>query len=424
MLPGGIRVISETVPTALTTSLGLWFEVGSRDEDASQSGASHFLEHLLFKGTKTRNAMEIAESFDRVGADNNAATSKEFTYYWARFVDSELPAMLDVLVDMVSASVLEAKDVEVERGVILDELAMSDDTPTDVVQEAFARTIYGNSPLGRPVGGSPETVRQMGPDTIRDLYKRTYSPSTMVVAAAGKVDHEQLCDLVLRAVQKASWGWQEETKPAPRRYRNAEDPPAWFREEAPGFLADDVEWDRETVINRDVEQGHIIVGGPWLPAEHRLLPVSALTLNLLGGGMASRFFQEIREKRGLAYSTYAFASSYADAGNFALYAGTAPTNLAEAEKLLWAEVENLAEEGPTEGELERVKGQLRGLATLELESMNARMVRLARSELSGKFYTVEDVLERFSKVSAQDVALLSKLLLHSPRSSAVVTARG
>ncbi len=424
VLPGGVRVISEAVPTALSASVGIWFEVGSRDETGAEGGVSHFLEHLLFKGTATRDALQIAEAFDRVGAESNAATSKEFTYYWSHMVAADLPVLLPVLMDMVTSSLIADEAVDVERTVILDELAMSDDTPTDVAAETFARAVYGGGPLGRPVGGTAPTVEAITAETIRGRYQARYNAPRMVVAAAGAVSHSELCDLVLQGAQQAGWLDDPERAPAPRRPRTDADPFTPLGLDPGGMISRDETWQRDLVVNRDVEQAHIIVGGPWLSVQHRLAPVSSVTLTLLGGSMSSRLFQEIRERRGLAYSTFAYSSAYADAGNFALYAGTAPKNLEQVETLLWGEVERLAQDGPMEDELDRIKGQSRGALTLDLENMGSRMVRLARAELGGRYVTVDDVLERIDRVSGEDVQLLSALMLEAPRASAVVTDRG
>lgn len=412
MLPGGIRLITQQVPGALSTSLGMWFSVGSRDEGPGEGGVSHFLEHLLFKGTPTRSSFDIAEAFDAVGADSNAATTKESTYYWAHMVASDLPELLPVLTDMVSDSVISDGDVEVERGVILDELAMSEDSPGEVAADAFSRAIYGNSDLGRPIGGTSASVADMAPQTIRDLYHRRYSTSDLVVSAAGGVDHEELAERLLAALNRSAWAHLLDDNPHPQRRNNR-------LHDFSGALEP---FETQIIIKRDIEQSHTVVGGPWLPALDPAAPASAVTLSLLGGGMSSRLFQEIREKRGLAYTTYAFTGAYSGAGHFGMYAGCAPKNLEEVQKVMWGEVERLAEEGPTDAELKRTKGQMRGGVTLGLEDMGSRMSRLARAEMFGELVSVTDALARVDAVGPEDVKEMATQMAEAPRSTAIVTS--
>lgn len=413
LLPGGVRLVTENLPGALSTSLGLWIAVGSRDEGPGEGGVSHFLEHLLFKGTSKRTAFDIGEAFDEVGAESNAATTKEYTYYWSHMVASDLPALLPVLTDMVADSTISDEDVEVERGVILDELAMSDDTPAEVVGEAFAKAVYGETDLGRPVGGTAQSVGEMSPEVIRDLYRRRYGPSELIVSAAGAVDHEELKDRLLDALSSTSWGdLLGEEREAKRRARHI------------GGNREEESFNRSVHLTRDIEQAHVVVGGQWLPALDPRGPVSAVTLNLLGGGVSSRLFQEIREKRGLAYTTYAFASTYSNTGHFGMYAGCAPKNMAEVEKVMWGELEKLAEQGPTPQELARARGQMRGGVTLNLEDSGSRMSRLARAEMVGEMVTVEDALARVDAVHAEDIKEMAAAMVAQDRSSAIVTSRG
>ncbi len=410
ILPGGVRLITQEVPGALSVAISLGVAVGSRDETPQEGGISHFLEHLLFKGTRARSAFQIAQSFDKVGAESNASTAKESTFYWAHMVADDLPRLLPVLVDMVSDSIIAEEDVKVEMGVILDELAMSEDTPHEVVSEAFARAVYGDSGLGRPVGGTTESVRSQSAKTIRRLYLDRYRPDTLVVSAAGSVDHDELADQLNALLSGSSWGGQlgSSTPPAPRRQGT------WLRQDgAPATI----------VLERDVEQALIISGGPWLPALDPGMYASAVTLNVLGGGMSSRLFQEIRERRGLAYSTYAFAGAHVGAGQFGLFAGCSPAHIGEVRDVMWAEVEKLAAHGPTEEELARVKGQVRGATTLRLEEMTSRMWRLAEAELMGQIVTVTDAIARIDGVEARDVQEMAARMVAAPRREAVVTAK-
>ncbi len=412
LLPGGIRLITQDMPGAMSTSVGMWFSVGSRDEGPGEGGVSHFLEHLLFKGTKKRTSFQIAEAFDGVGADSNAATTKEFTYYWSHMVASDLPELLPVLADMVADSVISDEDVEVERGVILDELAMSEDSPAEVAADAFSRAIYGNSDLGRPIGGTSRSVQDLDPQTIRDLYRRRYSTSDLVVSAAGKVSHEELTDRLLEALSSSAWADLLEENPRSQRRNNR----------AHDFSGALEPFEKRLLIQRDIEQAHTVVGGPWLPALDPAATASGVTLSLLGGGMSSRLFQEIREKRGLAYTTYAFAGAYSGAGHFGMYAGCAPRNLEEVQKVMWGEVEKLAEHGPTDAELKRTKGQMRGAVTLGLEDTGSRMSRLARAEMVGELTSVSDALARVEAVGPQDVKEIATRMAQAERSTAIVTS--
>ncbi len=410
ILPGGVRLITQELPGALSASVGLWVAVGSRDEGVGEGGISHFLEHLLFKGTRRRSAFEIAEAFDARGAESNAATTKEATFYWSHMVASDLPTLLPVLVDMVTDSVISDKDVNVERGVILDELAMSEDSPMEVTAEAFARAVFGNTELGRPIGGTKASVAEMPAERIRDLYHRTYSTSDLVVSVSGAVDHEEVSGLLLGALAESPWASLLDHQVVPTR-----------RTPSAQMTAPSTDHARHLRVQRPLEQAHLMVGGPWLRALDPAAPASSVTLNLLGGGMSSRLFQEIREKRGLAYSTYAYASTYSDAGSFALYAGCAPKNLEEVRKVMWGEVEKLADHGPSMKELARSKGQIRGGVTLNLEDTVSRMSRLARAELVGQITSVSDALARIDAVHVEDVKEMARRMLESERTSAIVS---
>lgn len=408
ILPGGVRLITQQIPGALSASLGLWVAAGSRDERPGEGGISHFLEHLLFKGTQRRTALEIAESFDARGAESNAATRKESTCYWSHMVADDLPDLLPVLVDMVTDSTITDEDVEVERGVILDELAMSEDTPPEVAGEAFARAVFGDEELGRPIGGTKESVQAMTPGKIRELYHRAYTGSDLVVSVAGAVDHDEVASRVLDALNRSPWKSQLTSDRAAAR-RSA-------RESQVG----DPTHPRHLRLTRSIEQSQIIVGGPWLRLLDPAGPASSVALAILGGGMSSRLFQEIREKRGLAYSTYAFGGAYADTGNFAMYAGCAPDKVDEVQKVMWGEVEKLAEAGPTTAELRRAKGQIRGGVTLNLEDTASRMSRLAHAEMVGELVPLAESLARIDAVQEEDVREMAEKMVSVDRASAIV----
>lgn len=412
ILPGGVRLITQEIPGALSASVGLWVAVGSRDEGAGEGGISHFLEHLLFKGTRRRSALEIAESFDAVGAESNAATRKESTCYWSHMVASDLPELLPILVDMVTDSVITDEDVDVERGVILDELAMSEDTPPEVAGEAFARAVFGDGELGRPVGGTKESVQNMAPERIRELYHRAYSSADLVVSVAGAVGHDDLHRRVLEALSASPWETQLTADRLPTRRPDS----------APQARVD--AHSRHLRLARPIEQSQVVVGGPWLRSLDPAGPASSVTLAILGGGMSSRLFQEIREKRGLAYSTYAFGAAYADTGNFAMYAGCSPDKVDEVQKVMWGEVEKLATAGPSAKELQRAKGQIRGGVTLNLEDTASRMSRLAHAELVGELIPLADSLARIDAVQEEDVREMATRMINAERASAIVGPDG
>jgi predicted Zn-dependent peptidase len=405
VLPGGVRVLTEHMPGLRSATVGAWVGVGSRDESDGHHGSTHFLEHLLFKGTVRRSAMDIAEAFDEVGGEANAATGKEHTCYYARVLDSDLPMAVDVITDMVTSARLDTDELETERGVILEELAMNDDDPSDVVHEQFATAVLGGHPLGRPIGGTPDTIRAVPRAAVWEHYREHYRSSTLVVTAAGGVDHDALCEQVAKALADGGWDLTSDATPLGRR--GADDVVG-------GIPVEGV----ELTTHRVTEQANVIVGGTGLTAtDPRRFTLSVLNA-VLGGGMSSRLFQEIREKRGLAYSTYSFASGHADTGIFGVYAGCAPGKVDEVTALLVSEWERLADGGITAGELRRSIGQLSGGMVLGMEDTGSRMSRLGKSELvHGELLTLDETLDRIRSVTAADVQSLAADLASRPRST-------
>ena len=340
VLPGGVRVLTEHMPGQRSATVGAWIGVGSRDETDGHFGSTHFLEHLLFKGTARRSAMDIAEAFDAVGGEANASTGKEHTCYYARVLDSDLPMAVDVISDMVTSARLDADELETERGVILEELAMNDDDPTDVVHEQFSAVVLGDHPLGRPIGGTPETINAVPRDAVWDHYRWNYRPETLVVTAAGGIDHDKLVQQVTQALTDG--GWDLDAAVAPRDRRAATEDRRACREAGAEL----------TVHGRSSRPT-----SSWAPpgiaaTDDRRFALSVLNA-VLGGGMSSRLFQEIREKRGLAYSTYSFASAHGGVGTFGLYAGCAAAKADQVTELLVEELERFANDGITESELAR-----------------------------------------------------------------------
>jgi predicted Zn-dependent peptidase len=403
VLPGGLRVLSESVPGVRSVAFGIWVGVGSRDETPSLSGASHYLEHLLFKGTRRRDALSIAAEIDEVGGELNAFTAKEYTCYYARVLDNDLPIAVDVVVDMVTSSLLASREVDNERGVILEEIAMHDDDPGDAVHDLFAGLVWPTVPLGRPVLGSVESIQAMSRTSIAGYYKRRYRADQLVVAAAGNVDHADLVRRVRRAFADVVVD-DDRTPSAPR-----------VGGRTPAFELG------TAVLSRPTEQANLVLGAPGLSrADQRRFALGVLN-TALGGGMSSRLFQEVREKRGLAYSVYSFTSHYADTGTIGVYAGCHPRRAADVAELCREQLALVAAAGLTSDELERGKGQMRGGLVLGLEDTGSRMTRLGKGELVyGELMTVEEILASIDAVTLDDTRSLAAELLSNPLSLAVV----
>jgi len=405
ILPRGVRIITQHVPATRSAAIGLCVPVGSRDESPVHAGATHFLEHLLFKGTPTMSALDIAVAFDAVGGETNAETDKEHTQYYARVRDADVDMALSVLTDMVTSSSLVPDAFDVEKGVILDELAMAKDSPLDAVHEAFAAAVFGDTTLGKPVGGTPEAIRAVSRDDVWEHYQSHYGPDRLIVSVAGNVEHDHIVDLVAASLDRAGWrGDEGGLGPAPRR------------DTTPAQLAQPTVQER----HRDVEQAHVIVGCPALQVGDDRIPAMSVLLSILGGSMSSRLFQEIREKRGLAYTTYAFNMRYSNAGAFGMYAGTSPAHVEQVEQLMNEQLQALASDGPTEEEIVRVRGHVRGAIALGLEDNLSRMGRLSNAELTGTYFTVDQGLARINAVTQEDVRALAAELVNAEQGRAVV----
>ncbi|WP_374112029.1 M16 family metallopeptidase [Pseudonocardia sp. TRM90224] len=405
-LPGGLRVLTETVPGVRSVSIGIWIGVGSRDEAPAQAGAAHYLEHLLFKGTRRRTAVAIAEEFDAVGGELNAFTAKEHTCYYAHVLDTDLPLAIDVLADVVTDAVLAPTDVEVERGVVLEEIAMRDDDPEDLLGELFDEALFGAHPLGRPVLGSEESVRGISRTTLHDFWRGLYTTPRMVVAVAGNVTHHQVVELVGLALHDA----------AVRAGAGAA--PVGPRRPAPATLE---VGPRLVLRGEDTEQAHLLIGAQGISRHDPRRSVLSVLNTALGGGPSSRLFQQVREQRGLAYSVYSTVASYADAGSVAVYAGCAPERLDETAAVVRAVLAEVAADGLTPAEVTRAQGNLRGGLVLGLEDTPSRMNRLGRSELDhGRQRSIAESLDRISAVTVEQVAELARELLAAPLTAAVV----
>jgi predicted Zn-dependent peptidase len=414
VLPGGLRVVTEFLPAVRSVALGIWVGVGSRDEDESHAGATHYLEHLLFKGTRKRTALEISAEMDAVGGEMNAFTAKEYTCYYARVLDVDLPLAIDVLSDMVTSSLIEPKDVDAERNVVLEEIAMNEDDPSDSVHEAFTTQLFGDTPLGRPILGTVESINALTRDQIFEHYRDRYTPPHVVVAAAGNLDH----DAVVAGIQAAfgqvltDFANSGGSQPAPPRLRDAGGLWEGYGPAAGSGL---------TLVSRPIEQANLVLGCEGLArTDERRFALGVLNA-ALGGGMSSRLFQEVREKRGLAYSVYSFASQHADTGLWGIYAGCLPSKADEVLSICSAEVAKVIESGLTDAELERGKGQVRGGIVLGLEDPSSRMTRLGKSELVYPgLEPVDDVLAAIDAVTHDDIRAIASEILTRPKVLAVV----
>ena len=393
---------TEEVKGALSISAGVWVGVGARDEPEHLSGVSHFLEHLLFKGTATRSAREISQTVDRVGGDINAFTTKEYTCYYARVLDQDLPLAIDVVCDVVVDALIRPEDVEAERGVILEEIAMNDDDPGDLVHDEFAAAIFGDSPLGRPILGTAQTIEAISRNSINSFYRRRYRPEGMVVAAAGNLEHEQVVALVRRAFADVldDSCVPESARTAPRRR---------------------LSFAGVQLTTRPTEQAHLVLGVPGIRrGDPRRYALSVMTA-AFGGGMSSRLFQEVREKRGLAYSVYAYAQGFAESGLMGIYVGCLPAKVDTALDVCRTEIARLIRDGLTDEELVRGKGQVKGATVLGQEDTGARMTRIAKSELhDDPLLSLDDLLAQVDAVSMADVVEVTRDLLEQPTTLAII----
>ncbi|WP_309229828.1 pitrilysin family protein [Blastococcus sp. TML/M2B] len=403
-LPGGLRVLTETMPGVLSATVGIWVDVGSRDETPGVAGASHFLEHLLFKGTTSRSALEIATAMDAVGGEMNAFTAKEHTCFYANVLASDLPLAVGLLADLVTDATNTAADLESERTVVLEEIAMRDDEPADAVHDLFSETLFGDdTPLGRSVLGTVESIEGLSRDDVDGWYRTRYAAPSMVVTAAGRVDHQQVLELVSAAFGDRLGG---DGVPAPLRLGE----PGVEQPARPTGL-----------ISRRTEQTHLLLGAPGLGRLDDRRYAAAVLDAAVGGGMSSRLFQEIREKRGLVYSVGSALGHYAGTGTFSVYAGCSKKRVPEVLRLIRAGLDGVAADGLTAEEVARARGQLKGGMVLGLEDTGSRMSRLGKSELSyGEYLPVREVLARLDAVDEQQVREVATELFGRPTCLAVV----
>jgi predicted Zn-dependent peptidase len=398
VLDNGIRIISQEMPDHRSVSLGIWVENGSRHESARENGISHFIEHLLFKGTERRSAAQIAEEMDAVGGVLNAFTAKEHTCYYAKVLDEDLPLAIDLLTDIFLHSVFDSDEIERERSVILQEISQAEDTPDDYVHDLFSRDFYRDHPLARPICGSVETVSTFGRQDFLTFFNSRYRPRRVVVSAAGHLRHEELVEAINEKLGAVS------------------DPGYDGRSASPD--GDGAPEMRSGIFqhNKSLEQVHLCLGMPGLHQTHPQRYASYVLNTLLGGGMSSRLFQEIREKRGKAYSVYSFASLYKDVGYVGVYAGTSLESVEEVVELILEELQQLAAGNITEEEIRRTRGQLVGSMMLGLESTDSWMSHIARNEIYfGESITTDEICRGIRAVSRDTVVDLASTLFRSQR---------
>jgi predicted Zn-dependent peptidase len=404
VLPGGLRVVTEFLPAVRSVALGIWVGVGSRDEDLPHAGATHYLEHLLFKGTSRRTALDISAEMDTVGGEMNAFTAKEYTCYYARVLDENLPLAVDILSDMVTSSLITPKDVDAERNVVLEEIAMNEDDPSDTVHEAFSAKLFGDTPLGRPILGTVDSINAITREQIYEHYRARYTAEHLVVAAAGNLDHDRVVELVLAAFGPAL---SAKAEPAPPRLN--------------GDHTADKQGTGIQLVSRGIEQANLVLGCDALArTDDRRFALSVLNA-AFGGGMSSRLFQEVREKRGLAYSVYSFSAQHADTGMWGIYVGCLPSKADEVLSICVDEIAKVAEGGLSDAELARGKGQVRGGIVLGLEDPSSRMSRLGKAELVyPKLEPVDEVLAAIEAVTHDDIRAIAAEVLTRPKALAVV----
>jgi predicted Zn-dependent peptidase len=393
-LPSGGRVVTERVEGVRSIALGFWIRTGSRDEREEQAGLSHFLEHLLFKGTDRFSSLEIDEFFDGIGAEVNAGTGKETTSVYSRFLDRHLDGAFDVLADMVLRP--SYPDIDSEREVVIEEIAMYEDEPSDKVHDVLAGAIFGEHPLGRPIIGRAEVVSSVPVPEIAEFHDARYLPGNIVVAAAGNVDHDHVVGLVADALGDT---------PASDVLGPPGSPPA--------------EMPRLRFHRKDTEQYHLALGAPGLARGDDSRFALRVLDTLLGGSSSSRLFQEVREKRGLAYSVYSYTSHYLDSGQVGVYVGTRPDNVREAMTVIGSELRRLQEQDVAVDELERAKENVKGRAVLSMESTLARMNRLGSALLTGvPLMTVDEVVAAIDAVGLDEIGAIARGLYRPERMSA------
>ena len=395
----GLRIVTEEVPSVRSAAVGIWVNVGSRDEAPATAGASHFLEHLLFKGTTSRTALEISSSIESVGGEMNAFTSKEYTCFYARVIDTDLPMAIDVVSDLITSSIVTALDVDAERKVVLEEIAMRDDDPSDLVHDLFSETYYGDTPIGRPILGTVESIKGMSRNTVFNYYKKRYLPQDLVVAVAGNIKHKRVVAMVEEALSRDNF-LDVMAAPVLR----------------PNTVVKNSKQQSVGLLFKKSEQAHMFYGMEGVArADERRFAMGVLSA-ALGGGMSSRLFQEIREKRGLAYSVYAYAQQFAGSGVLGFYAGCNPAKAIEVVEIIQSVLADVADNGMSQAEITRAKGAVRGSLVLSQEDSGSRMSRIGKNEIVyGQVMDFDDILKAIDRVSAEDIReIAGEFLVKTP----------
>jgi len=375
----GVRIVLEEIPTVRSVAIGVWIGTGSRDENPENNGISHFLEHMFFKGTTTRSAREIAESFDSIGGQVNAFTSKEYTCYYAKVLDTHAKLALDILADMFFHSTFADEELTKERNVVLEEIKMYEDTPDDIVHDLLSKAVYEDHPLGYPILGMEKTLMTFTSETLKEYIRQRYIPENVVISIAGNVS-----DSFIKDVENYFGSYQGARTAAP--------------EKRPVFHNNRISRKKET------EQAHLCIGFNGLQVGHKDIYSLVVLNNILGGSMSSRLFQEVREQRGLAYSIFSYHSAYKDNGVVTIYGGTGANQLPVLFETIQATLKKLKQEGITEKELNNSKEQLKGSLMLSLESTNSRMSRNGKNELLLKRHrSLDEIVELVDQVTKQSV---------------------
>ncbi len=399
VLPSGLRIVTEEISSVRSAAVGIWVNVGSRDETPAVAGASHFLEHLLFKGTKTRTALEISSSIESVGGEMNAFTGKEYTCFYARVIDSDLPMAIDVISDLITSSLVTETDVNAERKVVLEEIAMRDDDPSDLVHDLFSDTYYGDTQLGRSILGSVQSINEMSRKSVFNYYKKRYVPQDLVVAVAGNINHKTVIEMIENAL--SGDGFLDVTgtpQVRPNKAIKVKD------QQSVGL------------ITRKTEQAHMFYGLAGVSREDDRRFTMGILSAALGGGMSSRLFQEIREKRGLAYSVYSYAQQFAGSGLLGFYAGCHPSKAVEVVEIIREVLHDVAENGMTTEEISRAKGAVKGSLVLSQEDSGSRMSNIGKSEIVyGEVMGFDEILKKISDVTPVAVRQLAgEIFLQRP----------
>lgn len=396
----GLRIVLEEIPTVRSVAIGIWIGTGSRNETLKNNGISHFLEHMFFKGTKTRTAREIAEAFDSIGGQVNAFTSKEYTCYYAKVLDNHSGFALETLADMFFHSTFVEEELKKEKNVVYEEIKMYEDTPDDIVHDLLSKTVYENHPLGYPILGTEETLETFNSETLHQYMHDMYTPDRVVISVAGNVD-----DTFIKQIEALFGNYSGGN---PNRH-----------EEVPIFHSNQI------VKKKDTEQAHLCIGYEGLPIGHKQIYDLIVLNNILGGSMSSRLFQEVREQRGLAYSVFSYHSSYKDTGMVTVYAGTGANQLDQLYDTICETLETIKGEGVTEKEVKNCKEQLKGSLMLSLESTNSRMSRNGKNELLlGYHRSLDEIVEVIDKVTIEKVNLLCKDIFSKKCSISLVSPAG